>query len=178
MGKIFDLKLVTDVATELLTISDVKSHLYITHSNDDDYLTALITRSRKQIQNFIKKAIGSQEWVWVIDAVGSEELQIPYQPVITVDLVSEKTDFQTYEPIVLSTAYDTDGEHEKTFTPFYSGRFKVEYTTGYTTLPDDLKQAWLIQINHLYENRGDVKEQGLSEMAKDILAPYIDYSWT
>jgi hypothetical protein len=78
---------------------------------------------------------------------------------------------------VLHTAYDIDGENEKSFTPFYDGRFKVEYTTGYVVLPDDLKQGWLAQILYLYENRGDENKQGLSEIAKDLVAPYRDLSW-
>ena len=167
MAKIFDIKLVTDV----------KSHLYITHTNDDTYLTALITRARKQIQNYCSIAIGSQEYEWLFDGVGSVEYQIPFQPVITVDDVLEKTDFGEYTSIVLYTAYDVDGVNEKTFTPFYDGRFKVQYTTGYTTVPDDLKQGWLMQIGYLYENRGDESKQGLSEMVKDIINPYRDLSW-
>jgi hypothetical protein len=91
--------------------------------------------------------------------------------------LKEKTDYGTYTSIVLHTAYDIDGESEKSFTPFYDGRFKVEYTTGYVVLPDDLKQGWLAQILYLYENRGDENKQGLSEIAKDLVAPYRDLSW-
>jgi uncharacterized phiE125 gp8 family phage protein len=174
---IFDTKLITDVDKEILTLSEVKDHLYITHSDDDTYLTGLITKARKQIQNYCTIAIGSQEWVWLADFVGNVETQIPYQPVITVDDVKEKTDYGTYTSIVLHTAYDIDGENEKSFTPFYDGRFKVEYTTGYVVLPDDLKQGWLAQILYLYENRGDENKQGLSEIAKDLVAPYRDLSW-
>jgi uncharacterized phiE125 gp8 family phage protein len=174
---IFDIKQVSEVATELLTLTDVKAHLYITHTNDDDYLTALITRVRKQIENYCTIAIGSQEKVWVADLVGNTEYQIPYQPVISVDTASQKTDYSTYELVTAGTDYDVDGEQEKSFTPFISGRFKVEYTTGFTVLPEDLKQAWLMQCGYLYENRGDEAKSGLSEMVKDIINPYRDLSW-
>ena len=174
---IYDVKQVSEVVTELLTLSDVKSHLYITHTNDDDYLTSLITRARKQIENYCTIAIGSQEKVLLADFIGNQEIQLPYQPVITVDDVKEKTDYNTYESIVLHTAYDIDGVQEKTFTPFYGGRFKIEYTTGYTTLPEDLKQGWLCQVAYLYENRGDIEKQGLSWLTKDLVAPYRDLSW-
>jgi len=173
-----DLKLISDVDTELLTLSEVKAHLYITHSDDDTYLTGLITKARKQIQNYCTIAIGSQEWVWLADFVGNVETQIPYQPVISVDNVSEKTDYSTYTTVTAGSAYDVDGELEKSFTPFYDGRFKVEYTTGYTTCPEDLKQGWLCQIAYLYENRGDIAKQGLSWLSKDMVSAYKDFSWT
>lgn len=175
---ILDLKLVTDVDTELLTLADVKAHLYITHSDDDVYLTELIKRARRQIQNYCSIAIGSQQWVWLQDFQGNVETQIPFQPVISVDNVSEKTDFSTYTTVTAGSAYDVDGEQEKTFTPFYNGRFKVEYTTGFTVCPDDLKHGWLCQIAYLYENRSNPEKQGLSWLSKDMVNAYKDYSWT
>lgn len=177
MGQIFDTKLVTDVESEVLTLTDVKAHLYITHTNDDDYLTALITRARKQIENYCTIAIGSQERVWVSDLQYDIEYQIPYQPVISVDVASLKTDTATYTVKTANTDYEVDGVQEKTFSPFSDGRWKVEYTTGYVVLPDDLKQGWLAQILYLYENRGDENKQGLSEITKDLVAPYRDLSW-
>lgn len=174
---IYDVKQVSEVVTELLTLSDVKSHLYITHTNDDDYLTSLITRARKQIENYCTIAIGSQEKVLLADFIGNQEIQLPYQPVISVDTVSVNSTWSTYDEVTLNTDYGIDGVQEKTFTPFYSGRFKVEYTTGFTTLPEDLKQGWLCQIAYLYENRGDMEKQGLSWLTKDLVSAYKDYSW-
>lgn len=173
-----DLKLVTDVTSEPITVSDVKAHLYITHSDDDTYLTGLIKRARKQIENYCSIAIGSQEWIWMQDCNGGVELQIPKQPVISVDAVSYEESSNSFVSKTAEDDYKISGLFEKTFTPFTYGRWRVEYTTGYETLPDDLKHGILCQVAYLYENRGDVSKTGLSDMAKDIVSPYKDYSWT
>ena len=177
MARIFDTKLVTDVSTELLTLTDVKAHLYITHTNDDDYLTSLITRVRKQIENYCTIAIGSQERIWLTELEVGQWYQIPYQPVISVDVASLKTDTNTYTAKTANTDFEIEGVQEKAFIPFHDGIWKVEYTTGFTVLPDDLKHGWLMQISYLYENRGDEAKSGLSEMVKDIINPYRDLSW-
>jgi len=97
--------------------------------------------------------------------------------VASVDAVTYKTDIDTYEALTV-TDYDTDGEAKKTFTPFLSGRFKIEYTTGYTTIPADLKHAIVCQIAYLYENRGNEIKPGLCQMAANLADGYKDYSWT
>lgn len=175
----YDVKTVTDVSSEtaLVSLSDVKAHLYITHSDDDTYLTALIGKCRKMVEHYCNIAIGSQEKVWTVDLNENVEVLIPYQPVISVDAVTYKTDIATYEALT-ATDYDTDGEAKKTFTPFLSGRFKIEYTTGYTTVPADLKHAIVCQIAYLYENRGNEIKPGLCQMAINLADGYKDYSWT
>ena len=109
MARIFDTKLVTDVSTELLTLTDVKAHLYITHTNDDDYLTSLITRVRKQIENYCTIAIGSQERIWLTELEVGQWYQIPYQPVISVDVASLKTDTNTYTAKTANTDFEIEG---------------------------------------------------------------------
>jgi len=176
----YDVKIVTDVASEtaLVSLSDVKAHLYITHSDDDTYLTALIGKCRKTVEKHCNIAIGSQELMWTVDLEAHEEVTIPYQPVISVDNVEVKTDFATYELVTANEDYDVDGQAKKTFTPFAKGRYKIEYTTGYTTVPADLKHAIVCQIAYLYENRGNETKPGLCEMAANLADGYKDYSWT
>lgn len=161
--------------TELITVGDVKLALAITYSDDDTLLEDLITRARHLIENYCTIAIGSQEKTWTIDASSHQEYPIPYGPVISVDDVAEKTDFNQYTSLVIYEDYDV--ESLLTWTPFIGGRFKIEYTTGYTTLPEGLKDAWITQVVHLYEHRGDEAQPGLCQMAKDKATPYKNYSW-
>ena len=171
----FDIK-TTIEASELVTLSDVKAHLYITHSDDDTYLTALIPKARKQIENYCTVAIGSQTKVWTFDGDGICEYQIPFHPIISITSVAQKTDIATYTALVSNTDYEIDGQLFQTIKPFSSGRFKVTYVCGYVTLPEDLKQSILVQVAYLYENRAE-NVNGLCKMAKEIARNYKDYSW-
>lgn len=176
----FDVKTSVEVASEtaLISLSDVKSHLYITHSDDDTYLTTLIGKARKQLEKFTSRAIGAQTKVWTVDLEAGKEYQIPFNPVNSVSSVTLKTDIGEYTAQTNETDYEIEGEFDKIFRCFESGRYKITYTCGYSTTPDDLKQAILCQIAYLYENRGDQNKQGLSEISKGLAEQFIDYSWT
>lgn len=172
-----DIKHTTQPSSEPVTASEVKAKLNITYSDDDTMIGTFITTARQQIERYCSIAIGSQTKTWIFDGVGGVEYSIPYQPVISVDNVYEKTDYNTYTALVAYDDYDVDGSSYKTLTPFIGGRFKVEYTTGYTTIPQGLKDAVLSQVAYLYEHRGDTEQGGLSPMAKDKADQYKDYSW-
>lgn len=173
----FEVKLITDVSSELITTSEVKTHLKITYTDDDTYIGTLITKARKLIEGYCNISIGSQEREWYFDGISQTEYSIPYAPVISVDQVDIKTDYATYETLTVTDDYDMDGGSFLTFTPFQSGRFKVAYTCGYTTLPAQLKQGWLMQCAYMYENRGDEGKSGICPEAKDYLNLSKNYSW-
>lgn len=172
----FEVKTTVDAASELVTTSDAKAHLYITHSDDDTYLGTLITKARKQIENYCHIAIGSQTKRWTFDSCYMEETPFPYPPVISITSAKQKTDVDTYDTLTNGEDYETDGDAKKIFQPYADGRFQVTYVTGYTTLPEELKQAILIQIAYLYENRSS-NVSGLCEMAKDLCQPFVEMSW-
>lgn len=142
------------VVSELLTASDVKDALRITFTDDDTYITGLIVSARQAIEKYCGIAIGAQTITCTVDLNAWEEVEIPYGPIDTVT-ASYKSDFNEYTTAIAFEDYDTDGEDYKTFTPFTSGRWKLVYDCGYTTLPADLKNAWLRLIAWYYENRGD-----------------------
>lgn len=173
----FDVKLITDVSSELITTSEVKTHLNITYTDDDTYIGTLITKARKLIEGYCNISIGEQERQWIVDAQAYTEMSLPYGPGISVDQVDYKSDYATWDTLTVTDDYDVDGGGDLMFTPFTTGRFKVAYTAGYTTLPDGLMQGWLMQVAYMYENRGDEKMAGICEGAKDYLNLVKNYSW-
>lgn len=171
----FEIK-VTSEASELVLIADVKSQLYITHTDDDTYLTALIPKARKAVEKYCRVAIGSQEITFLFDACGGTEYKLPYQPVISVDTVEFKNPLDVYEAATVTDDYTLDGVTNSHFTPGFSGRWKLVYTTGYTTIPEELKHAILLQCAYWYEHRGESGD-GLCEAARTAAKGFIDYSW-
>jgi uncharacterized phiE125 gp8 family phage protein len=177
----FDVKVSTEVSSEtaVIPLSDVKSHLYITHSDDDTYLESLIGKSRRMIEHYTNRAIGSQTRLWTADLDWGCEYKFPGNPVVSVTSVTLKDDINSYEAQTVNDDYEIEDGGDKLFRCFTSGRYKITFTCGYTsaTLPSDLKQAILCQIAYLYENRGNVQANGLSDIAKNLADGYKDYSW-
>ena len=171
----FNVKLVTDVVSELLSVADLKEHLRITFSDDDTYLGNLIKASRKAIENYCIISIGSQTRELLYDGCSFDEMELPYGPCIAVTLAEYKIDYGSYGSLVPTDDYDVDGLDYKTFTPFTTNRFRVTYTTGITTLPDDLKNAWMRLASYYYENRGDTSK--IPDELKNDLNSYKRLVW-
>ena len=171
----FDVKVSTAVASELLTVAEVKTHLAITHTDDDTYLTSLVKQVREAAERYCGISIGEQTRIWTFD-FGEDEYKIPYGPVTSVTSVTKKSDVATYEALTVNTDYEVDGQQDKTISVFDGGRCKVTYTCGYSTLPNELRRAMLEEAAWRYEHRGDVNV-GLSEGAKSYLIHFKDFSW-
>jgi uncharacterized phiE125 gp8 family phage protein len=177
----YDVKISTEVSSEVgvIPLADVKSHLYITHTNDDTYLETLIGKARRMVENYTNRAIGSQTRLWTADLEWGGEYRFPGSPVVSVTSVTVKDDINSYEALTVNDDYEIEDAGDKLFRCFTTGRYKITFTCGFTssTLPSDLKQSILCQIAYLYENRGDVQVKGLSELAMALADGYKDYSW-
>lgn len=173
----FDVKVTTAPASELITAAEVKTHLAITHTDDDTYIGTLIGQVRAAVENYCGISIGSQTRKWVYD-FDSCEWAIPYGPVISVTEVKRRTGAGTTETLAANDDYELQGEQDKTLTVTGGGRCTVTYTTGYTTLPNDLKRGMLEEIAYRYEHRGDAIDAGsVSPGAMEYLIRYKDYNW-
>jgi uncharacterized phiE125 gp8 family phage protein len=147
-------KIVTDVTKEWLTSVDVKEALRISFDDDNQYIKELINGARKAIEKHCGISIGTQSLQSILDCFGYEEIEIPFGPVQTLSTVKYKTSYGEYT--TNTDDYDVDGLEFKTFTPFITGRWELTYTAGYSTIPYDLKNAWIRLVGYYYENRGDM----------------------
>ena len=161
-------RLVTGPATEPLTYSEVKAFLRLNDDSEQTFVTTLITIARQIVEGQTWRPLISQTWALQFDA---SELNlfisnINKAPIISIDSVTYydvNNALQTLSP----TLYETDiyGNPArfrlKSIPSVYDrmGALIVNFVCGYTNaaaVPQAIKQAMLLIIGHLYENRQDV----------------------
>lgn len=172
---IVESKIITDVTSELLSLSDVKTALRVSHSEDDAYLGSLITAGRQAIEKYCSISIGTKTIKTLVDLRGWEQMVIPYPPIQMVTTVKYKSDYGEYQNALFGEDYDIDGIDAKMFVPFSKGRWELSYTAGMTVLADDLKTYWTRLIAFYYENRGE--SQSIPDEIKRDLINYRQLDW-
>lgn len=195
-NNIIDISRTESSPTEPCTLTEAKAQLVVTYSDDDTLITALITKARKMIENFCNISIVAQTVTMIADLYN--EWELPYGPVTAITGVQTRTGTEGSGPSTYATqttGWSTDGVQFLSFQPSdigafnpsvpYTGidwpnpprRYKIIYTTGYSTVPDDLKQAVLVQIAWLYEHRGEQREDIICEAARVYAGAYYRKLW-
>lgn len=159
------LVLITGPTEEPLTREEVAEHLRL--EEPDAYSTALVTVARQHVEAVTSRALCTQTWELVLDAfpqdgvvrLGKGKLQsvtsVTYldSAHATQTLAADQYQVDTVsEPGRVVRQVDVDW-------PVTSGRInavRVRFVAGYgsaAAVPLDLKQAMLMLIANLYENR-------------------------
>lgn len=150
---------------DILTLGQVKAHLRIDIEDDDEQLARMVEAAITHAERYTGRAIGSQVLTLLLDE-WSDCIELPYPPVATVDEVryldsagaSQTVDAADYRadvnsvPARLTPAYSLSWPAARAVT----NAIEVDYTTGYTAVPEEIIQAMLLMIGHWYENREDV----------------------
>jgi len=161
--------------------------------SDDDLLNALITTARQHVENVTNRALITQTWELWLDRFPVNEIEIPLPPILTGGISSIKYyDTSNTEATVTASDYFLDFKSEPGRVVLAYGcswpsttlrsvnGVCVTFTCGYgaaTAVPKAIKQAMLLLIGHLYENREAVQTTGAMpkelQLAFDaLLAPY------
>lgn len=212
---ILDVKRSESSPVEPCTLDEAKAQAIITFTDDDSFVTKLIIVARKVIENYCNISIVAQTVTLVADLFN--EWELPYGPVTGIISVQTRSGTEGSGPPNFETAasgWSQEGEEFLRFCPAAAGgflgggpfrgyfqwgpyadersyrpvnRYKIVYTTGYSVVPEDLKQAVLAQIAYMYEHRGDEQDQvnkfnltlkqGICEQAQRLAEPYIRQAW-
>lgn len=195
-NRIIDIKRVESSPAEPVTLAEVKAQLIITFTDDDTKLTQLITQARKAIENYCAISIVAKTITMVADLYVEKEL--PYGPVTGIQAAQTRSGTQGSGPTQYETAtgqWQTEGDEFLSFRPplcgtfdinapytgidqaSYPNRWRIVYTAGYTTVPDDLKLAIMEEIAFRYEHRGNEPNVVYSEQAQALAFPYKRLLW-
>lgn len=162
------IELVTAPLTDPLTLPEVKSHLRVEHSDDDEHIARLISTAVDYVDvtGSLGKAMITQTWgEWFAGNPGTVTLSLgPIQSVSAIKYYDADNVLQTATLsnfLVLGTKTRTSIKPKSGYTwPVTFNRddaIKVEYVIGYgdspTNVPQTVRQALMMIIAHWYENR-------------------------
>jgi uncharacterized phiE125 gp8 family phage protein len=168
-----NLKIITAPITEPVSLAEAKLHLRVTTDTDNTLITSLISAARIHCENITNRALASATFELVMDTF-PEKIVLPMSPVesitsikytdsdgIETTLAATEYILYTSEPAVVIPDYDVSWP---SFTEYPLGAVKVRYVAGYRAastdaslhIPEAIKQAILLIISTLYENRENI----------------------
>jgi hypothetical protein len=177
----YSVQLSTGAVTEPVTLAEAKEYARIDGFNEDTLITSLIKMARIHCESYIGKSIVLKT-VTIDSFTFPYQFQMPYGPLtneaniskcVTIDENNVETPLQ----------YRVNaGLYPKLFIlgGAQSYKFKLVYSAGFTTVPDDIKLAIKMMVNTLYERREDFSDLQAIESplgVKALLMPYKTYNW-
>ena len=168
----------TAPAVEPVSVSEAKAHLRVDISDDDAYIGALITAARKYCEEYLDRALVSQQLTLRMDTF-PYEFELPRPPMATSGTLTATTVTYALDPGSSGTATPTTTtlsassyRVDRDSTPgrirtVYGGSWPshlsdpnavtVTWWAGYgsagSDVPQTIRHAMLMLIGHLYENR-------------------------
>ena len=175
-----------------VSLSEFKTFLKIDGTDEDSFLALCINASVSAVENHIKRVLVSSEFNLYLDAFppiaenneyrifNASEIYLPNPP--TIQILSIKTyNEANVESTFSSSNYLLDAvngriylDDDKTWPTDLRNKnaVKINYTCGYGTCPDGLKQAVMVYAGQLYNSRCDC---AMSDSIKTILSQYRIY---
>jgi uncharacterized phiE125 gp8 family phage protein len=165
------LKVITAVATEPVTLAEARLHLRLTTDDgttEDTLISAWITAARELAEHYTGRALAAQTLEAAMDAFPAAEddvIELPMPPVATITSV-KYTDTAGVEQTIDSGDYALSlyGDARR-LAPTYGNYWpstqdipdavRIRYVTGYTTAPKAVKAAIQLMVGWFNENRGD-----------------------
>ena len=165
-NSVLDVQFQDGAITEPVTLTEAKNFCKIDISTDDDLINVLITAARQMCEAYTGVGFVEHSIVAVLNNCNGD-IYIPYGPLVAINSVENEQG----TVLILDTNYTIGGNEFKRLKTPLQNNITIDYTTGYTTLPEALKTALLNQVYYLYDNRS-VGVDDISPIAKIILNLY------
>jgi uncharacterized phiE125 gp8 family phage protein len=194
----YELTLTSGPATEPVTTAEAKSHLRVDYSDDDTLIGSLITAARQYAEMVLDRQIITATWSmrlnrWPCVTRWNEwgEIRLPKPPLVSVTSVAyvdsngTSQTFSTSDYIVFTPTKQQGsirlnyGEAWPTHRS-QPGAITIVYVAGYgaaAAVPVVVKQAILLIVGHLYENRENTTAQSLMSIPLGARALLDSESW-
>ena len=166
---------------EPVTLAEAKEYARIDGSSEDTLITSLIKAARLHCESFTGKSL-IPKTVTVTSFTYPYQFQMPYGPLLSENNVTKCVTLDQ-NAVETTLNYQVNaGLYPKLFIlgGAQSYKFKLIYTAGFTTVPEDIKLAIKMMVNTLYERREDFSDLQAIESplgVKALLMPYKTYNW-
>jgi uncharacterized phiE125 gp8 family phage protein len=189
------LKLVTAPAQEPVTLAEAKAHLRVLHDSEDTYIANLVRAARVHIEVTTGRALVTQTWdFWLAGFPKGGTIELPRPPLQSVTWVKYR-DADGVEQTLAADQYDVvapgligtvEEAPDATWpaTQRRSQAVNVRFVAGYSSepqdMPEDVRAAMLMLVEHLYFNRGASTAESLkaTPMGVDaLLGPHRTAGW-
>lgn len=160
-----------------VTLAEVKSQLNITHSDEDTFLNSLISAACQYAEHITSRSLVSRSWELLTDfpdGTGPDAaITLPISPVLSVTSVTYYDDDDASTLYGASNYTSQTGDNAALY-PASNARWpttsanrlhpvSIVFVAGYegtadspidrSNIPDAIRQAILLHVAHLYENR-------------------------
>src|SRR5262245_7038895 len=177
------LTLVTAPAVTPLTLAEVKKHLRVSSSDQDDLITIYLKAATDYLDGehgFLGRALVTQTWLLTIDEFPTAEIKLPLPPLQSVTSV-KYDDSAGVEQTVASTDYYVDTASEPGWVvPLANvswpttldaiNAVRIEYVAGYpadsssppdlaANVPFNIKAGLMLMIAELFERREEMSAE-------------------
>lgn len=157
--------LVTPPGTEIVTLTEAKAHLRVTHTDEDALIASVISAAQGWVEDFTERALITQTWDYFLDAFPCE-IVLPLPPLQSVTSV-KYVDPDGVEQTLASSEYTVDTAavngivrlgYGKSWpsTRVQANAVTVRFVAGYgvaSAVPAAIKSACLLIIGELYARR-------------------------
>lgn len=195
MGQYQTLRVATPPTVEPVTLAEAKRHCRVDTDDDNGYLTALIQAAREWVEQYLDRALITQQLVMTMESLG-EEIYLPRPPMATQGAATAVSVVYTAPggaTAVLATntyrvsRYETPSE----ITPNYATSFPpgledenavtVTWWAGYgddgSKVPAAIRHAILMLVGHWYERRAAADNAGGGEVPFGVKSLLDSQRW-
>lgn len=171
-----DLRILTDIAAEILTTDEVCQFIKLEDQDDGPELL-LVEQMISSVRTHFERRTGLSFAPRTYEAFfrrSESPFILPVAPVISVDKVETIDYLGTKTEQTLNEGYYKKGLYEVEITPIEGYDILVTFQAGYgntntQNLPEDLRHAMLMQILRWYDNRDDFYELKFMGSVEKIL---------
>lgn len=177
----WSIQIQTAAASNAVNVAEAKSHLRVSHSNDDTYIGNLIKAAEGAVENYANRKLVASTFDMKLEDFPNGGIILPYSPVTSITHIKYYDTDNTQQTWASTNYYYNlaeepvkieyvDGDYPDVY-DYRSDNVEVRFVCGYTTVPEGLRQAILLLIGDMYEMRMDMPRERFTAW-KSLVYPY------